>query len=476
MSKEINTDVLVVGAGISGLATAHFIRKQGLKVAVVEKTDRPGGAIRSERIDGFLVEYGPNSTLDTSPIIHELLADLGIESEMEYANERSKNRYIVRNGRLNALPMSPMAFIRTPHFSGKAKLRLLKEPFIKPAAPEVEETLAEFVVRRLGVEFLDYAIDPFVAGVYAGVPEQLSVKSAFPKLYALEQKYGSLIKGTILGARERKKRGEVSKQSAKLFAFPEGMQTMINALQAEFADSLIVKTNVRFIGKENGVFRVISRGEGGEFQFRTKSLLMTIPAYKYKDLPLDLFVSLHRPFEQLYHPPVTMVYFGFKNNPAARPLDGFGFLIPRKENFQILGTIWSSTIFSRRAPEGGIALTTFVGGSRQPENALLPESRLVDLVHHDLKILLGIEQQPDLVVVQPWPEAIPQYNIGHQQIIEDIERFERQTPGVYISGNFRGGISVGDCIKQAKLMAEKIGSEILQRKNKSNPVKESRTI
>lgn len=458
MQAQNITDIIIIGAGISGLATAHFLSRQGMRVTILEKQARTGGSIRSERKDGFLIDYGPNSALDTTPFIHELFTDLGIEEEMEYANEKSNNRYILRDGRLNALPMSPIAFLRTPHFSARAKLRLLKEPFICSADPEADESLAEFVQRRLGPEFLDYAIDPFVAGVYAGKPDHLSVKSGFPKLYALEQNYGSLIKGAIMGARERRKRKEVSKQSAKLFSFPDGMQTVIDALHRKFKNSLYLKSELQYIRREGGLYQVTVNQYGKRIEFQARNLLLTVPSHQYSGLPAELFSPLLPVLEQIYYPPVSMVFFGYRDNPANRPLDGFGFLIPSKENRQILGTIWSSTIFSRRAPAGGTALTTFVGGSRQPEKAQLPEAEQVELVKSDLADLLGIKRQPDLVEIKAWSKAIPQYKVGHEQIISKIEQFEDENPGLYLSGNFRGGISVADCIKQAKAMTERIES------------------
>ncbi len=456
MWKKIETDVAVIGAGISGLATAHFLKKQGRQTIILEKSDQPGGSIKTVHREGFLIEYGPNSTLDTSPILHELFRDLAIESELEYANDRSKNRYIVRNGELHPLPMSPGAFLKTRLFSPAAKLRLLREPFIKPGDPAVDESLADFVQRRLGQEFLDFAIDPFVAGVYAGLPEQLSVQSAFPKLFALEQKYGSLIKGTILGIRERKKRPEVSKQSARLFSFRRGMQQIIDALKGEFADRLFLNARIETLYFDEGRYRLTFRVDEEAFQLSSRALVLTIPAHAYTDFRDNFFAALQPTLDKIEYPPVSMVFLGFKNNPAPFPLDGFGFLVPRKENRQILGTIWSSTIFSGRAPEGGIALTTFVGGSRQPENALLPENKIVELVRSDLRALMGIEQPPDLVVVKQWPRAIPQYNLGYAAVLEAFETFEAKHPGVFLSGNFRGGISVGDCVKQAKAFAERI--------------------
>ncbi len=462
MKESVHTDIAIIGAGISGLSAAHFLRRKGYRVFVLEKNDRVGGVIRSERHNGFLVEYGPNSSLDTHPVVHQLFDELGIHDALIYANEKANNRYIVRNKKLRALPMSPPAFIKTGLFSWRAKLRLFAEPFIKPAPPDVDETLAEFVLRRLGKEFLDYAINPFVGGVYAGQPELLSVKSAFPKLYALEQRYGSLIKGTIKGAKERKQRAETSKAQAKLFSFQEGLQTMINALAKELSQSLATGVKLESIEFAESNYRIVYMVNGQRHQLYSQAILFTIPAYAYPEVPFRFQFPLTKSLSQIYYPPVAMVYFGYHQPPESLPLDGFGMLVPEKEKMQILGTIFTSTIFVNRTPGNGVALTTFVGGSRQPELVLLPEGELIDRVRQDLHRLLKIEVQPDEVVIQRWEKAIPQYRIGHSQILEAVRRYEKQQPGVFISGSFRGGISVADCIKQAYEISEEVGGFLKQ--------------
>ncbi len=451
MDNQVRTEVAIIGAGISGLTAGHFLKQQGRDICILEKSGRIGGAIRSERRDGFLVEFGPNSILDTTPLLHDMFSRLNINNDLEYANDTSKNRYIVRHGRLNPLPASPLAFLRSRLFSTSAKLRLLKEPFIAPADPDVDESLAGFVQRRLGREFLDYAINPFVAGVYAGKPEALSVCSALTKLHQMEQEYGSLIKGAILGARKRRKSTETSKSKARLFSFRDGLQTLVDALGRDLDGNIFTRREIRAIRRRKATFEIEGDTDGRAFQLTTDALLITVPAHVYPDLPLDFQTSLVAPLQQIYYPPVTMVYFGFKSRPSGVPLDGFGFLVPEKENRQILGTVWSSTIFSNRAPDQGVALTTFVGGSRQPENALLPEGQLIELVRRDIEDLMGIRTSPDLTAVKSWKKAIPQYHVGHREIITQIEQFEQAQPGVFISGNFRGGISVADCVKQSHL-------------------------
>ncbi len=455
MEETIITDTLIIGAGISGLVSAHFLKKSGADVQIIEKNSRAGGSIKSEQKDGFLVDHGPNSALETTPLLKEIFDDTGIIDEMVYANDSAKNRYILKNGTLQALPMSPVKFMKTGLFSFPAKMRLFKEPFIKPYAGD-DESLADFVKRRLGKEFLFYAIDPFVAGIFAGTPENLSTKSAFPKLYQLEQDYGSLIRGSFLGARKRKKSKEKSKQSAKMFSFVSGMETIIKALSDEFSGVMHLNISIKSIEKKSGKWQIKVDKNGKEKIFEASSVLFTIPAHAWKNIPFG--GELQAQFDKLYYPPVAMVFYGYRNNPSQVPLDGFGYLIPRVEEKNILGTIWSSVIFPGRAPDGGAAFTTFVGGSRQPENALLPEDEIDKMVREDFKSIMGIEAEPSVKVIHKWDKAIPQYKVNHYKIIEEIEKFEEKNPGIFIAGNFRGGISVADCVKQSKENEEKIGN------------------
>lgn len=450
-------DIAILGAGITGLTTAYLLHRDGLQVRVLEKDTRIGGAIRTECKDGFLVEYGPNSLLDTTPILHDLFRKLNLENEIEYASDRAKNRYIVRNGRLMPLPSSPLAFIRSNLFSLSAKLQLLKEPFVRRADPDLDESLAAFVNRRLGDEFLDYAINPFVAGVYAGRPETLSVRSAFPRLHRLEQEYGSLIKGALLGARKRRQSAETSKSQARMFSFRNGLQTLVDALGAALADRVSTGVTIEAIDRQGSLFNIQYRAGGQSVHLTAPALLLTVPAHAYTALPAEFLQGpLVDALSQIVYPPVTMVYLGYASPPTEASLDGFGFLTPEKEKRNILGTIWNSSLFSNRAPDGGVALTTFVGGSRQPENALLPHDRIVDLVRADLEELMGIRVRPNIVVVKTWEKAIPQYRIGHRAIVERIEQCESAHPGLFIAGNFREGISVADCIKQAYEMQDRV--------------------
>src|ERR1035438_10089911 len=222
--------VAIIGGGVTGLTAAFYLQSRNIPVTLYEYSSRTGGVIQTTSRDGFLVEHGPNTILESAPEVSALVADLGLKSPPLYPPPAMKARYMVRGGKVIKLPQSPLGAVRTPILSLRAKLRVLAEPFI-PRAIAGEESLSGFVTRRLGGEFLDYLIDPFVGGVYAGDPGRLSVTYAFPKLHALEQTYGSLIKGSILGARARKKRGVPSKASAPMLTFDAGLGVLVESLQ-----------------------------------------------------------------------------------------------------------------------------------------------------------------------------------------------------------------------------------------------------
>lgn len=456
MTERLQKDAVIIGAGISGLATALHLHQAGLDVLVLEKSERVGGAIHTESVDGFLIDTGPNSTLDTSPKIGELIDKVGLTEERVSANEAANRRYVLRDGRLTPLPMSPMQFIKSKLFSAKAKLRLLAEPFIKPAPFDKEETIAEFVERRLGREFLDYAINPFVAGVYAGNPRRLSVRSAVAKIYALERDYGSLIKGAVKGARARKQRAETSKDRAKLFSFKEGMGQLPQAIAAKLGERVETGALLKVIDRKDGLHDVDYVRNDERISVHAKSVIFTTPAFVTASYLEAFDRDLAEALNEIVYAPVALVFIGYKTNIECRALDGFGFLVPEVENRKILGTIWSSTIFPYRAPESGIALTTFVGGMRQPELVELSDENLSNLVLQELKALMEVAGTPDVIRIKRWPRAIPQYETGHQKRMDAIERFESEFPGMFVSGNFRNGISVGDCIVQAERMAESV--------------------
>ncbi len=338
----LNKTVVVVGAGISGLCAAYFLKREGIDVVVLERDSTVGGTMKTIRDDSWLVETGPNSALETTPLFGEIFHDLRLEDRRVYANAAAKKRYVVKNGSLHPLPMDLFAFLKSRLWTWPGKLRLLREPFV--GRTDREETVGEFVRRRLGSEFLDYAANPFVAGVYAGDPEQLSVQVAFPKLYALEERYGGLIKGMLLGRKERKARAEKAKVGAEVFSFDEGMQSFPQAIAARLGES--VKLNVRvetIIPVRAGHYPVytIYGPRATPIVREAAATVLATPAYVTSGMIRPIDPETASTLESIYYAPVAEVFMGFRAAQVKRALDGFGFLVPQKEKRSILGTIWS---------------------------------------------------------------------------------------------------------------------------------------
>ncbi|MBL0143037.1 MAG: protoporphyrinogen oxidase [Betaproteobacteria bacterium] len=451
-------DVLVIGAGISGLATAFGLSRRGLSVQVLDAAAKPGGVIGSIRREGVLYETGPNSALDTTPLIGELIEAAGVASERVPASEISNTRFVVKNGRPVALPMSPGSFLATPLFSTMAKMRLVLEPFISRQPADQEEVIAHFVRRRLGREFLDYAIEPFVAGIYAGDPERLSVPAAFPKLHALEQRYGSLILGAILGARERRKRAETAKNTAKSFSFRNGMQTLTDALARDVGRVTLGAKVVALSHLPDGSFVVVFDKDGETLQRHARAVVLAVPAGEAARLAYPLAPDATRALQEIEYPPVTVVASAYRRDDITHSLGGFGFLVPRVEKRNVLGTLFSSSMFDGRAPEGTVILTNFVGGRRNPELAAADEEMLVEKVASEHRTLLGARAPALWNAVTRWPRAIPQYELGHLGRIAKVAQAEKAVPGLRFCANYRGGVSVGDCIANAHATAESLGA------------------
>jgi oxygen-dependent protoporphyrinogen oxidase len=450
--------VAIIGAGITGLTAAFYLKRQGVPVTVYEAGGRVGGVIQSIRKDGFLAEFGPNTILETSPKIAQLVRDAGLESRKLATDPKAEARFVVRYGRPIEMPGSPLGFITTPLFTAKAKLAVLREPFIKPRRDGVEESIGQFVVRRFNQEFLDHAIDALVAGIYAGDPHKLSLPHAFPKLKALEDNYGSMIKGQIFGARDRKKSGEVAKDRAAKFSFDEGLQVLPDTLAAQLGELLKLNTPVTKLTQNADGWRVATAQ--GEMEFG--AVIYCGTAHRLAELVIEAAQQrrLTETFSEISYPPVGAVVLGFRREDVAHPACGFGMLIPKIEGFKILGTIFSSALFSNRAPDGHLTLTSYIGGARYPELGLLPPEKLVEATLADLRVLLGVKGQPVFTHTKTWPQAIPQYNVGYGKYRELLNDIEAKAQNLFFAGHYRDGVSLGDSIVSGVNIAERVGKTL----------------
>ncbi|MBA2334319.1 MAG: protoporphyrinogen oxidase [Blastocatellia bacterium] len=454
--------VCVIGGGISGLAAAFLLKKKGFEVTLFEKSERVGGNIESVRIDGFLIEYAPNSLLK-SPRLVDLIRELELDTEVLAADEVNTKRYVLQNGKLKSLPMSVARIAANGFFSLKAKLRLLKEPFVRSKSPE-NESVAEFFERRLGREIVEKAADPFIAGIYAGKSENLSVKAAFPRLYELEKKYGSLLFGSL-----RSKTEKADKDFPRTFSFQNGVQTLTDKLAQNLGEYIKTNTEVTRIEKINdGKISVSTErrhlaGEMSECRQVEEifdALIISTPAATAAKLIENLDSNLSKKFKSVYYPPVAMVFFGIKKKSIMQNLDGFGFLVPSFEKRKILGTIWNSSVFPNRAPDGYHLLTSFVGGSRNPDIFERSDEELFEIVYSELKDILGLSEIPSFRHIKRWPRAIPQYELGYDKIERAIEVFENAHRGIFFCSNFYKGISVGDCVKNSYAVGDAVSNFI----------------
>ncbi len=441
-------DAVVIGGGITGLATAHALARTGRRVHVLESAPRLGGAVITEDRDGFLCEGGPNSMLVKSAEVWRFIEELGLGGERVEANPVANKRFLVKNGRMVALPQSPLGGITTPLYTPVEKLRLLAEPFIRRSALD-DESVTAFVTRRMGRAFLEYGISALVSGIFAGDPDRLSLRHAFPKVWNLEQTYGSLIGGAVKLKRARKRQGIVPFKR-RIISFRAGLRRLTEALSRCPGMAITTRAAVTAISRTNGTWRVNAATPDENLALQAGTLVVATPLAAYPTLPFpEELKGRIAALPAVDHPPLSTLVLGYRREQVAHPLDGFGVLMPRLEQRFSLGCIFSSTLFPGRAPEGMVSLMCFIGGVQQPDNARLPTPQLVEATVRDLAPLLGLRGDPVLHAHTFWPLAIPQYNVGYAQFLDGLAAIERDFPGLHLRGNFRGGPGLSDCLDNA---------------------------
>jgi protoporphyrinogen/coproporphyrinogen III oxidase len=443
---------IVIGGGISGLACAYHLQRAGIPVRVLDAGVRPGGVISTEEQDGFRFDLGPQSFLSTEPLL-KLIDGLGLKDQLLRADSRAP-RYVLLRDRLIPAPLAPPSLLTTPLIGFHGKWLLFAEMFRHSRPPEGDESVAAFVRRKFGGEILDRLVAPFVSGVYAGDPEKLSLRAAFPKLHELESRHGSVLRGAI---RSRPAKGT---PRAELCSFRDGMETLPRALGARLNDALWKETVVLRArhGKANGrsSFELDITRHGIRQTLLASAVIVAAPAYAASEILQGLSDQFAGQFARIAYPPVVVVAAGYRREQVRHPGNGFGFLVPRSEGLRILGTVWNSSLFPGRAPENMACFTSFAGGATDPALCSMSDDQIAETICTEVGHVLGITGPPVTRLVHRYARALPQYNLGHSEIVSALGSAASSVQGLFLTGNYLSGPSIGACVEQANQTAEAV--------------------
>lgn len=457
--------VAVIGAGISGLACAYRLQQLGLDVTVFESNSAAGGMIESVEQNSVLFEAGPQSFQGT-PALLELIRELALEAQLQKADPRAP-RYVLLHGHLRKIPMSPQALLASTLLNPVSRWKIASEPFKKSQPPAEEESVASFVRRKFGNEILEYLVAPFVSGVYAGDPEKLSLKAAFPALDEWERQYGSVLRGAMKSRPPKEQRTG----APPLCSFAHGVATLPRALAAKLGDAMQYETRAVSVDSASGGqhshagagpacgIRIVRNGQ--EQSAAADAVVIATPAYAAAHLLETSSPHLAHTLSGIAYASVAVVACTYYRQQVGDPLEGFGFLVPRGEKVRTLGTVWNSSLFPGRAHEGHVAITSFIGGATDPDIMNLHEENIAAIVTEENSRILGITGPPVEVAVWRYPRALPQYNLGHGHIVEAIRDAERASPGLFFAGNYLEGPAVGKCVENGFQTAEAV-SKYLQ--------------
>lgn len=442
----MKTKTVILGAGISGLSTAHFLQQKGADFLLLEGSNRVGGNIHSHEVDGFICENGPNTVLLNNTAIIQLLKELGLwEAVCKPQPAAAQNRFVLHNKQLQAVPTSPIQFSTTPLLSFTEKLRLLKEPFISKHSENT--SIANFARKRFGTAFYEQFILPFVTGIYAGNPEQMSIQHALKLLWDMEQEHGSVFKGFI---HKQKQGAKTGLPKTKMFTLPKGLGQLCETIAENIGDKLRLNSPVTTIKKITDSYQIQTGGR----TIVCEEIICTLPAHQTASLITD--TTLLQQLKNIEYVPIDVLHIGFEKVKVKNQTPGFGVLSKPTDNKHFLGLLFNSRIFPHTAPKGKELFTVIVGGSRQPALCSMEKEALQQLIVQDMREILNFEGSPCFIQHQRYSKAIPQYDMQQANLVSSIQNFNNEQPNFHLLGNYTGGISVSDCILKAQQLANNL--------------------
>ncbi len=471
--SQDDLDVLIVGGGISGLTTAWWLAQKGLRVQVWEKSSRAGGMIKTDMNNGFQTEQAASMIMNFKPEVDQFFSHSGLEQhKAKRLLESENNRYLIHQGKLQALPMTIVPLFFSSMWSTSGKLRLLIEPFIRKAKKD-DETVSEFVTRRFGREFLEKAMEPFIAGTLASDPDLACARHVIPRLTALEKNFGSITAGIFA----HKITGKRTARNPQSFSFKAGMETLPQHLAKDpkigFHGNITVKNLIRHKRDSENYWQILASSPDGDIQCNARHVVLSSPADSAAQLIKPLNQQLSLLLSSIDYASLSVVHIGLERSAIKHPLDSAGFLVPRQEQadgkIAINGNLWMSSIFSGRAPDNSVLLSSYLGGSRHPSAIKLSSQESIDQVLHDISPLLGMHSNttPIMAQVDKHTRALPLYHGNYHQKLNAIEQELQGLAGLHLEANYIGGVSVRDRIVSAKNTAAKIIKQISAANNKS---------
>jgi len=472
-------DGLIIGGGISGLAVAHWLglheRPDGWELW--EATDRLGGTIGTDRVDGYSIDWGPNGFLDREPLTLRLVDEIGLHDRLEPANDDSEKRFIVKSGRLHPVPFSPPKILTTGLLNPLEKLRIFREPFVPRRRDDGDESVYDFAARRIGRGAADTFVDPMVSGVFGGLAKDLSLPACFPIMREMELQYGSLVRALIARMREKRRLQKANPDTAKksggpagpgghLTSFCGGLDVIVDRLEEHLRPIIRTTQPVVRIAHVDGAWTIT---DANGYQIQARHVVCTCPAYGAGEMLRGCDPALASALAEIPYAAIVVAATGHQREDIAHPLDGFGFLIPRNQRLRTLGSIWTSSIFAERAPSGHVQFRTMLGGAGDRAVLELTDDELWQTIRRELDPLVGIKADPSFMRVYRWERGIPQFTLGHRERRGRVEALASRHPGLHFVGNAYYGIGLNDCVKMAHRVAGQIVAQSGQITGKAPP-------